>query len=96
VGAGDQRRINQATVVTPTGCWRRLAGGPQKAASESDLREQVGAADVAARRPRHGATVSADRRSRAVLDWAEPIGGVSRIAHEWGDLIAADRAPRCR
>ncbi|MEK6806084.1 MAG: glycerol-3-phosphate 1-O-acyltransferase PlsB [Pseudomonadota bacterium] len=91
----NSRRINAAAVASPVALTAvALLSTPQRAAGADELIEQIASLiGLLKARP-----VSADQYipvedARSVLSWAEPIGGLSRISHEWGDLLTAnDRA----
>jgi len=86
------RRINSATVATPTGLLAvALLAYPQKAAAESDLREQVGQLIALLQGRPYGPDQHIPSTDPVqVLEWAEPIAGVGKIQHAWGDLIVAE------
>lgn len=85
-------RINAAAVATPTGLMAlALLASPQKAAAESDLREQIDLLiSLLQGRPYGPDQHIPMTDAQAIVDWAGPISRVSRIPHAWGDLIAAD------
>ena len=89
------RRVNSAAVVTPTGLLGlALLASPQKAAAEADLREQVGLLIGLLQANPYGAHQHIPITDpQAVLEWAGPLSRVSRISHEWGDLIVAESRP---
>jgi glycerol-3-phosphate O-acyltransferase len=86
------RRVNAAAVATPTGLLAlALLASPQKAAAESDLREQIQLlVNLLQGRPYGPDQHIPITDAQAILEWAAPISRVSRIAHAWGDLIVAE------
>jgi glycerol-3-phosphate O-acyltransferase len=85
-------RINAAAVVTPTGLMAlALLASPQKAVAEADLREQVGLLlNLLQGRPYGPDQHIPMTDPQAIVDWAGPISRVSRIEHQWGDLIVVE------
>lgn len=86
------RRINAAVVASPVALTSvALLAAPQKAAAESELREQI---DLLIRLLQ-AQPYAADMRIPAtdageILDWAAPIARLSRIPHTWGDILLAE------
>lgn len=92
LAAEVMRRINAAVVAYPVALTAvALLAAPQKAASEADLRYQV---DLLIRllkaQPYSPTMVLPEERPDAVLEWAAPIARLSRIPHDWGDLLIAE------
>ena len=95
VALENSRRTNAAAVASPVALTSvALLSTPQRASTEEVLVEQV-ANLIALLKAR---PASADQyipmdNAHTVLNWSEPIGGLSRIPHDWGDLLLAqDRA----
>lgn len=91
----NSRRTNAAAVASPVALTSvALLSTPQRASTEEVLIEQI--ANLIAllkARPASADQVIPVDNPRDVLSWSEPIGGLSRIPHDWGDLLmAADRA----
>ena len=88
----SSRRVNAAAVVTPTGLLGlALLASPQKAASEADLHEQIQLLISYLQANPYGPLQHIPITDpQAVLASAGPLSRVSRIEHEWGDLIVAE------
>ncbi|MCI0749622.1 MAG: glycerol-3-phosphate 1-O-acyltransferase PlsB [Nevskiales bacterium] len=86
------RRINAAAVATPTGLLGvALLASPQKAAAAADLVEQVGQLIALLQgRPCGPDQFIPFTDPQQILEWSEPITGISRLRHAWGDLILAE------
>ena len=92
LAAETMQRINGAAVVTPTGLIGvSLLASPQRAASEADLVEQTGLLLQLLQGRPYGPDQHLPMTDPAeILRWSEPIAGLSRITHAWGDLILAE------
>lgn len=86
------RRINGAAVVTPTGLIGvSLLASPQRAAAEADLIEQTSLLLQLLQGRPYGPDQHIPLTDPAeILRWSEPIAGLSRIPHAWGDLLLAE------
>ena len=89
------QRINQCAVVSPVALTSvALLSTPQKAIGEADLNAELGHLLRLLRgNPYSPEQVIPVDEPKALLEWAAPIAGLSRISHAWGDvLVAEDRA----
>ncbi|TXH04793.1 MAG: glycerol-3-phosphate 1-O-acyltransferase PlsB [Nevskiaceae bacterium] len=88
------RRINAAAVANPVSVAAvALLSSPQRAVSEEELVEQIGHL-IWLLKGQHYSDLQyiPETAPRAVVEWSAPIGGIRRVAHPWGDLLAlADR-----
>ncbi|MBI2383967.1 MAG: glycerol-3-phosphate 1-O-acyltransferase PlsB [Gammaproteobacteria bacterium] len=87
-----QRRINAAAVANPSALISvAMLASPQKAVAEDDLLYQLThLVELLRAQP-----YSADQHvpltdARAIVDWAAPVAGLSRVPHAWGEVLAAD------
>ena len=84
------RRINAAAVANPLGLTAcALLSSPARAASEDDLREQLGyLVQLLPAWP--GAPINVPVGDpQAIIEWAAPIARLQRVQHPWGDIIVA-------
>ncbi len=86
------QRINSAAVLNPTGlAGLALLATPQRALAADELSEQLDRWLALQKRcPYSADRVLPAQSGEALLALAEPIAGLSRARHSWGDLILAE------
>ncbi|MBY8965432.1 glycerol-3-phosphate 1-O-acyltransferase PlsB [Algiphilus sp. NNCM1] len=86
------RRINRAAVASPVAVTSvALLAAPQKAVAASDLHAQVALLLRLLQVQPYDPEVALPLTDAAqTLDWAIPIARLSRIPHDWGDILLAE------
>ena len=87
----NARRINAAAVANPCGLVATaLLASPRGAASEDEMLEQIGhLAWLLKGEPYSERLYVPDANPKTVLEWAAPVSRIVKVAHPWGDLVAA-------
>ncbi len=85
------RRINAVAVVNPVGLTAcALLAAPMRATAEDELVDQVRhLLHLLGPWPDSARLRVPERDAKAILSWAVPIARIQRMAHPWGDLLAA-------
>ncbi len=91
LGKEVMERINSAVVLTPTGlAGLALLATPQRAVAEDELREQLETwLALLAKVPYSADSIAPLSDAAEIVARAEPVAGLSRVAHPWGDLMLA-------
>ncbi|MDB5985573.1 MAG: plsB [Nevskia sp.] len=85
------RRVNAVAVVNPVGLTAcALLAAPMRATDEDELVDQIGhLLELLQPWPDSERLRVPERDAKAALAWAVPIARIQRMAHPWGDLLAA-------
>lgn len=95
LAAECMRRINGAAVAGPVALTSAaLLSSPRKAVGEAELINQLDYLIRLLKAEPYSADICVPRTdARDVLDWSAAIAGLSRIEHDWGNVIVAEERP---